>query len=231
MSAIRGAPKRKNLFTGAGKDPISAEAIDKLSGLGVLDVFWCGFYCSLPGGFVTKVHFFWFSMKELPSKIRNFLDDHLIDFTVIEHAPITTCAEGLVIAEIIGSTCCKSLLLKNKKKFYLFVIPGEKQFESKKVSAYLGIGHLSFASEGDLRSLMNTFPGAVSVLGLIYDKEHKVSVYFDESLLSQEKIDCHPCRNDMSLVISVKDLAEKFFPALGNPFQAIPSELLSGVSR
>lgn len=175
--------------------------------------------------------FFDCEMKEIPSEIATVLKKSGVSFEAYEHAPITTCAEGLLIAEKIGSACCKSLLMKNKKQFFLFVIPGEKKFESKKVSSFLGTGHLSFASESDLKELMNTFPGAVSILGLVYDKDHKVSVFFDESILSLSRIDCHPCRNDISLVLPVKDVLEKLLPELGNSFQAIPSELLSGVSK
>lgn len=116
-------------------------------------------------------------------------------------------------------------------RFFLFIIPGNNRFDSKSAAAYLNSGHLSFASSEDLKELMNTFPGAVSLLGLVYDKNHRIEVFIDESLLKAERIDCHPCRNDMSLVLSMNELLKKFFPSLGISYEAVPSEFLNGMKK
>ena len=128
---------------------------------------------------------------------------------------IRACEEGLKIAKEFGSTCCKTLLVKNKKQFFLFVIPGEERFNAKQAAAFLKSSHLSFASPEDLSRLMHTFPGAVSLLGLIFDQNKEISLYIDSRILNAEHIDCHPCTNDRSLILSVKDVLEKFLPSLG----------------
>ena len=154
-------------------------------------------------------------MDNTTQEVEDFLRTHNIPFKALNHLPITTCEEGLKIAKEFGSTCCKTLLVKNKKQFFLFVIPGEERFNAKQAAAFLKSSHLSFASPEDLSRLMHTFPGAVSLLGLIFDQNKEISLYIDSRILNAEHIDCHPCTNDRSLILSVKDVLEKFLPSLG----------------
>ena len=62
-------------------------------------------------------------MDNTTQEVEDFLRTHNIPFKALNHLPITTCEEGLKIAKEFGSTCCKTLLVKNKKQFFLFVIP------------------------------------------------------------------------------------------------------------
>lgn len=66
-------------------------------------------------------------MDNTTQEVEDFLRTHNIPFKALNHLPITTCEEGLKIAKEFGSTCCKTLLVKNKKQFFLFVIPGEER--------------------------------------------------------------------------------------------------------
>lgn len=170
-------------------------------------------------------------MNDTAQEVESFLRTHNIAFKAVDHLPITTCEEGLKIAKEAGSTCCKSLLVKNKKQFFLFVIPGEERFNAKQAAAFLKSGHLSFASSEDLSRLMHTFPGAVSLLGLIFDKNKEVSLYIDNRILNSEHIDCHPCTNDRSLILSLKDVLEKFLPSLGTAYFEFQSGSLNGESK
>ena len=70
-------------------------------------------------------------MDNTTQEVEDFLRTHNIPFKALNHLPITTCEEGLKIAKEFGSTCCKTLLVKNKKQFFLFVIPGEERFNAK----------------------------------------------------------------------------------------------------
>ena len=86
------------------------------------------------------------------------------------------------------------------------VLEGQKRFNSKEAARFLGTGHLSFASQEDLGQLMETFPGAVSLLGLIFDEDQRVELILDPEVLEAEYIDCHPNSNDCSLKISQEAL-------------------------
>ncbi|EGG55481.1 YbaK/proline--tRNA ligase associated domain protein [Parasutterella excrementihominis YIT 11859] len=170
-------------------------------------------------------------MDNTTQEVEDFLRTHNIPFKALNHLPITTCEEGLKIAKEFGSTCCKTLLVKNKKQFFLFVIPGEERFNAKQAAAFLKSSHLSFASPEDLSRLMHTFPGAVSLLGLIFDQNKEISLYIDSRILNAEHIDCHPCTNDRSLILSVKDVLEKFLPSLGVSYFEFQSGSLNGESK
>ena len=78
---------------------------------------------------------------------------------------------------------------------------------------------------------MHTFPGAVSLLGLIFDQNKEISLYIDSRILNAEHIDCHPCTNDRSLILSVKDVQEKFLPSLGVSYFEFQSGSLNGESK
>lgn len=170
-------------------------------------------------------------MNKTAQEVEAYLQTQHIPFKAVDHLPITTCEEGLKIAKAAGSACCKSLLLKNKKQFFLFVLPGEERFNAKLAAAFLKSGHLSFASSEDLSRLMHTFPGAVSLLGLIFDKNKEVSLFIDSRILRAKHIDCHPCTNDRSLILSMKDVIEEYLPSLGVPYFEFQSESFNGESK
>lgn len=107
------------------------------------------------------------------------------------------------------------------------MIPGEERFNAKQAAAFLKSSHLSFASPEDLSRLMH----AVSLLGLIFDQNKEISLYIDSRILNAEHIDCHPCTNDRSLILSVKDVLEKFLPSLGVSYFEFQSGSLNGESK
>ena len=149
------------------------------------------------------------------------LDQMGISYHALEHQPILTVAEGKLIAEQQGALCCKSLFLKTKRAFYLLMLPADKKLQSKDLAKQIESGHLSFATDEDLKSILNTFAGAVSVLGLLYDTEHKVQLLIDEDVLNAPFIDCHPCSNDCSLKLATADLTGRFLPALGYDWKTV----------
>lgn len=143
------------------------------------------------------------------------LDELEIDYQELQHEAITTVAEGKLIAQAQGAFCCKTLLLKSKKNFYLLMLPADKRLTSKNVSKFLNCGHLSFATAEELKEKLSTFPGAVSVLGLMFNAQKDVQVLIDFEVLEHTHIDCHPCINNSSLKIATHDITHKWLPFLG----------------
>lgn len=123
------------------------------------------------------------------------------------------CAE---VDAILDVHICKNLFLCNRQKtnFYLLVMPGDKPFKTKEFSKQMGISRLSFADESFMEQFLDIHPGSVSVLGLMNDKEHRVSLAIDEDVLKEEMFGCHPCENTSSIRFRTKDLTEKILPAL-----------------
>ena len=117
-----------------------------------------------------------------------------------------------------GVAICKNLFLCNRQAtdFYLLLIPGDKPFKTKYLSAQIGSSRLSFAKPEYMEQYLDITPGSVSVMGLMNDKEKKVRLLIDKDLLQDEYFACHPCINTSSLRFKTSDLMEKVIPAMGH---------------
>ena len=96
------------------------------------------------------------------------------------------------------------------------MMPGDKKFKTKDLSAQLQTARLSFANETYMEEFLDITPGSVSVLGLMNDHEKRVKLVIDRDILKGEFVGCHPCINTSSLQISTEDLMEKVVPAMGH---------------
>ncbi len=144
------------------------------------------------------------------------LDRLGIAYTRVDHAPAETMEDCVAIDEALGATMCKNLFLCNRQQtdFYLLMMPGDKPFRTKELSAQIGTARLSFASAEHMVELLDIYPGAVSVMGLMNDTERAVQLLIDEDLLAAETVGCHPCVNTASLCLRINDLLHLFLPAV-----------------
>ena len=146
----------------------------------------------------------------------DFLDKLKIDYQRIDHEAAMTMEDCEAVDKILDATICKNLFLCNRQEttFYLLMIPGDKKFRTKDLSAQIHSSRLSFAKETYMEELLDITPGSVSVLGLMNDREHRVRLLVDRDVLEGDYIGCHPCINTSSLRIRQKDMWEKIVPAL-----------------
>ncbi len=156
--------------------------------------------------------------ERLPKEIRtyDFLDELGIPYWRLDHAPAMTMEICEAIDQNLGATICKNLFLCNRQQtaFYLLMMPGDKPFKTKDLSAQIGSSRLSFASAEHMEEYLDITPGSVSVLGLLNDKDNGVQLLIDKDVLKGEFIGCHPCINTSSLRLYTKDLIDKALPAL-----------------
>ena len=155
-------------------------------------------------------------MMAIRQKVCAFLDDLNIQYTCMEHAPAMTMEDCRAVDEALGVNMCKNLFLCNRQQtdFYLLLMPGDKPFKTKDLSAQLGVARLSFATAEHMEQMLGVTPGSVSVLGLLQDTEREVQLLIDEDILQGERFACHPCDNTASLCFETKVLMEKILPAL-----------------
>ena len=73
---------------------------------------------------------------------------------------------------VLGVLICKNLFLCNRQRtsFYLLLMPGDKPFKTKELSAQINSSRLSFGSAEEMEELLGVSPGSVSVLGLMNDR-------------------------------------------------------------
>ena len=152
------------------------------------------------------------------TRVYDLLDSLEIEYSRTDHAPATTMEVCSVIDSVLDVLICKNLFLCNRQKtsFYLLMMPGDKPFKTKDLSAQLGISRLSFAEEEYMIKLLDLYPGSVSVMGLMNDKENRVQLLIDEDVLKNEYIGCHPCMNTSSIKFKTSELMEKILPAVNH---------------
>ena len=151
------------------------------------------------------------------------LDSLGIAFDRIDHEPAMTMEACAAVDAALGGAICKNLLLCNRQctAFYLLMLPGDKVFKTKELSAQIGSSRLSFASGEYMQQFLNINPGSLSVLGLMNDTENRVQLLIDEELLNAEEFGCHPCINTSSLRIKTRDLLDKILPAVHHDYRCV----------
>ena len=151
-------------------------------------------------------------------RVYDFLDALGVTYQRIDHEAAMTMEACEEIDRTLEATICKNLLLCNRQEtqFYLLMLPGDKVFKTKDLSAQIGSSRLSFAKAEYMEQYLDITPGSLSVLGLMNDKDKMVRLLIDEEVLAGEYIGCHPCINTSSLRLRTKDLAEKIIPAMGH---------------
>jgi Ala-tRNA(Pro) deacylase len=161
--------------------------------------------------------------EETALRTYQFLDAHGIPYERLDHPAAYTMEECAAVEVQLGAPICKNLFLCNRQQtqFYLLMLPGDKVFKTKYLSAQLGCARLSFADEAHMVSLLGIHPGAVSPMGLMNDAERKVLLVVDQDLLTQEYIGCHPCVNTASLRLSLRDLLDRFVPATAHEYRVV----------
>ena len=145
------------------------------------------------------------------------LDELDIPYARADHDHADTMEDCLAIEQVLGAHICKNLFLCNRQqtRFYLLLMRGEKPFRTKYLSAQLGCSRLSFADGGHMGELLNTVPGSVSALELMFDTENRVQLVIDKPLLEDEFLCAHPGLNRSTLRLRREDLL-KFVRAVGH---------------
>lgn len=146
----------------------------------------------------------------------DLLDQLEIEYQRVDHdraGTIEACAE---IEQYLKAPIHKNLVLCNrqKTKFYLLIMEGEKPFRTKDLSKQIGSSRLSFASPEDMESYLGVEPGSATILSLMNDQDHQVTLLLDAPILQCERFGCHPCKNTSTLNIATADLISKFLPHL-----------------
>lgn len=156
----------------------------------------------------------------MPREVRvyDLLDELGIEYKRTDHGQADTMEACNEIDKILDVLICKNLFLCNrqKTKYYLLMMPGDKKFKTKELSSQINSARLSFADADDMLKYLDIEPGSVSIMGLMNDHDHAVQLLIDEDVKKGEFIGCHPCINTSSLKIKTSDIFDKFLPAVGH---------------
>lgn len=123
--------------------------------------------------------------------IKKVLTERGVAFETFEHEAVRTSEEAAKIRP--GYTIdqgAKALIARIKKsgkgkRFVMFVLPGSKKFDTKKIKEHLGLSDVRFATEEEVGAITEgVLPGGVPPFGTLFGLE----VYCDQSLFENEKI-------------------------------------------
>lgn len=142
--------------------------------------------------------------------IYEFLSAHNIAFERHDHEAVYTCEQADCL-DIPGSAAkTKNLFLRDRKgrRHFLVTVGAEKTVDIKALEELLGVKGLSFASAERLEQYLGLTPGAVTILGVINDRDHAVEVVVDSGLWCRDAIQCHPLVNTSTLILSRDDIRQ-----------------------
>lgn len=164
----------------------------------------------------------------MEQEVYDFLDKLGVEYKTLKHPAAFSIEECQKVRDAVNAPVFKNLFLTNKQqtRFYLLVMPGEKVFKTKYLSAQIGSARLSFATADLMMKYLGVTPGSVTPMGLINDTEHTVHVLLDDDLRQSPIFACHPCINTASVVMRLPDLTDTILPATGHAFQwvTLPDE-------
>jgi Ala-tRNA(Pro) deacylase len=147
----------------------------------------------------------------------DYLDANHFDYQRVEHPAVFTCAESELHRPAVPAVSTKNLFLCDKKarRFFLAVTACEKTVKLDNLAKQLGLANVRFASEENLQKMLGVTRGAVTMMGLANDAEHKVELWIDSEIWQGEYFLSHPLVNTATLILSKAEL-ERFFELTGH---------------
>jgi Ala-tRNA(Pro) deacylase len=157
--------------------------------------------------------------------IYGLLDANGIVYKRYDHVAVFTCDEADSAMPRTGAAHTKNLFLRDKKglRHWLLVTVCEKAVDLRRVAERIGADRLSLGSGERLEKYLGVTPGSVTLLALVNDPQHHVTVLIDEDVWRAETVQAHPLINTATLVISQADL-RRFLSVTGHEPRVIPVE-------
>ena len=141
-------------------------------------------------------------------KVVDRLNELGIPFQIVEHEPVLTTEQADRFIEGIEGVRTKTIFLTNKKKrnFYLVIIDDAKRLDMDVFKEIVEENRIKMASAETLNDKMMLLPGTVSPFGLLNNRDKDIQVYFDQEIVSEERMCFHPNTNEKTIFVNTKDL-------------------------
>ena len=145
-------------------------------------------------------------------RVESLLQQHGISFQVLRHQPVFTSEEAAAVRGVALSSGAKALICKVDECFVVFVIPGDRKLDSKRVRQVLGIHALRFATPDELRELTDLSPGAVPPFGSLFG----LPTHCDARLGENERINFNAGDQSISVSLRFTEYLQVEKPSLGS---------------
>jgi Ala-tRNA(Pro) deacylase len=130
-----------------------------------------------------------------------------IKTTTVEHPPAFTVADSSSIDIPLPVAHTKNLFLKDDRGTLVLVIAkSTTRIDLKLLSKRFGAGRFSFGKPELLMMALGVTPGAVTAFAVANDTVRRVKVIFDQALMADDSVNCHPLENTATTNIARDDL-------------------------
>ena len=147
--------------------------------------------------------------------IKALLDAHHVWYETFEHEAVRTREEaarirpGYTIDQGAKALIARVKSIEKGKHFVMFVVPGSKKFDTKKIRANLGLSDIRFATEAEVGEITGgVLPGGVPPFGTLFD----LPVYCEQSLFENQRIVFNAGDKRYSIAMRAHDYREIVHP-------------------
>ena len=134
-------------------------------------------------------------------RIRAFLKEHHVDFQVTSHRPVYTSAEAAQVRGESLQSGAKALILKVDDGFALFVLPGDRRMNSKRIKRAAGVKNLRFATPEEVETLTGLTIGSIPPFGSLFG----MRTFCDPLLGENEQINFNAGEHTVSIRMRYAD--------------------------
>jgi Ala-tRNA(Pro) deacylase len=169
-------------------------------------------------------------MPATPDDLFAYLDSLGIAHQTVTHPPVFTVGGARELRGAVAGGHTKNLFLRDKKgAAYLVVAPEDAAIELRSLHRALGAsGRFSFGSAELMSELLGVTPGSVTPFAVINDKDQRVTVILDTTLMAHAMLNFHPLVNTGTTTISREGLL-KFLESTGHLPRIEPVSAFRGI--
>ena len=142
-------------------------------------------------------------------KLKDYLDQHEVEYVTISHSPAYTAQRIAEVAHIPGKDLAKTVIVKIDDKFAMAVLPASRRVDLRHLQEAIGADDVVLASE---KEFMARFPdcevGAMPPFGNLYD----MGVYVAEQLTEDDEIAFNAGSHTELVRMSYRDFANLVTP-------------------
>jgi Ala-tRNA(Pro) deacylase len=146
-------------------------------------------------------------------KLKKFLDDNKVKYTVMKHSPAYTAQEVASSAHIKGKELAKTVMIKMDDNMAMAVLPASYRIDLNELQKATGAKKLNIASEKEFKDM---FPdcetGAMPPFGNLYEMD----VFVASSLAEDEHIAFNAGTHTELIQLSYKDFEKLVKPKVAD---------------
>ena len=134
-------------------------------------------------------------------RLKALLKAHHVEFQAVSHRPVYTSVEA---AEVRGEPLqsgAKALILKTDGAFSMFVLPGDRRMNSKRIKQAAKVKSIRFATPEEVETLTGLTIGSIPPFGSLFG----MRTFCDPSLGENERINFNAGEHTISIRMRYAD--------------------------